>query len=110
MHDIDIDVTNSHVTIDFSRTGIKTDTLAERTQEIIPVLRAFLAANDAWLSLTDDDLAIRGRGCMAVNIMYQGAIQNATRWADPLMAVAVDIESVASHGFAEFEGDTYLDV
>lgn len=42
MKDVDIEVGGSRVIIDFGRTGLNTESLAERAKEVLPLLHALL--------------------------------------------------------------------
>lgn len=110
MEDVDIEVAGSRVTIDFARAGLNMETLGERAREVLPLLKALLSADDAWLSLSGEELSARERGCLAMNMMCQGATQSATKRAELLQAIADGRESIADHGFPEFEGGQSLDV
>ncbi|PKQ10556.1 MAG: hypothetical protein CVT70_19005 [Alphaproteobacteria bacterium HGW-Alphaproteobacteria-1] len=110
MRDIDMEVTDARVIIDFARTGLTTETLVARVREVLPLLCALLSADDAFFKLSEDELAVRERGYLAINMMCQGATQKATSWAELLQAIADGSESIADHGFPEFEGGQSLDV
>ena len=110
MQNVDMEVCGSRVTIDFARTGLNVETLMDRAQEVLPLLHALLSADDTWLKLAGDDLAARERGCLAMNMMCQGATQSATKRAELLRAIADGSESISDHGFPEFEDGQSLDV
>jgi len=110
MQNVDLEVAGSRVTIDFARTGLSVETLGDRAREVLPLLHALIAADDTWLKLTGDNLAARERGCLAMNMMCQGATLSATKRAELLRAIADGSESIADHGFPEFEGRQSLDV
>lgn len=105
-----MEVAGSRVVIDFARTGLNVETLMDRAQEVLPLLYALMLADDTWLKLTGDDLAARERGCLAMNMICQGATQSATNCAELLMAIADGSETIADHGFPEFEDGQSLDV
>ena len=103
MQNVDMEVSGSRVIIDFTRTGMNMETLMERVQEVLPLLYALLSADDTWLKLAGDDLVARERGCLAMNMMCQGATQSATKRAELLREIAGGSKSISDHGFPEFE-------
>lgn len=110
MQDIDVNVTGSRVAIDFARTDLNTETLSDRLHEVLPLLYALLSADDAWFKLTDTERALRDRGILATNMICQGATQNAIQWAELLNSIVDGSESIANHGFPEFESGRSIDV
>jgi hypothetical protein len=110
MQNVDMEVAGSRVTIDFTRTRLNVETRMDRAQEVLPLTYALLSADDTWLKLTGDDLAARAHGCLAMNMICEGATQSATKRAELLMAIADGSEAIADHGFPEFEDGHSLDV
>lgn len=110
MQSVDMEVSGSRVTIDFTRTGLNVETLMERAQEVLPLLHALLSADDTWIKLTGGDLAARERGFLAMNMICQAATQSATKRAELLRTIADGSQSISDHGFPEFEDGQSLDV
>lgn len=110
MQSVDMEVSGSRVTIDFTRTGLNVETLMERAQQVLPLLHALLSADDTWTKLTGGDLAARERGFLAMNMICQAATQSATKRAELLRTIADGSQSISDHGFPEFEDGQSLDV
>lgn len=103
MKDVHVEVTGARVTIDFAHACLNTDTLSVRVREVLPLLKALLSADDAWLKLSSVGLETRQRACLAMDMMCQAATQSATNRAKLLEAVANGSESIANQGFPEFD-------
>ncbi|PZQ96113.1 MAG: hypothetical protein DI533_16870 [Cereibacter sphaeroides] len=110
MHDIDIEISSYRLTLDFSRTGLSVVSLADRANEVLPLLYALVLADDAKSSLSDEQFADRQTGCMAMDLMCQAAIRGATGRAAMLLAVTEGTASISELGFPEFEGDAPIEV
>lgn len=110
MQDINIEVAEDRVIIHLGEAGLNNQSIVQRVDEILPLLRALLSADDAFVKLSEEEFFERDRGCMAVNMRCQFSIQEATRQAELLKAIADGSESISDHGFPEFEGDQTLDV
>lgn len=103
MEDVYVEVAGTRVTIDFASLCLNTETLTERVSEILPLLKALIYADDAWLNLSGVELATRERACIAMDMMCQEATQSATNRAKLLEAVANGSESIANHGFRDLD-------
>lgn len=101
MQEIDLRVVGTSVVIDFGAlaTGVE---LEERTREVLPVLSGLLAADAAWLALTEHERDLRAYARAAIDLTLQAALAAAAARTELLIAIIDGSASVADHGFPEF--------
>lgn len=101
MQEIDLKVVGTSVVIDFGALAPAVD-FEERTREILPILSGLLAADTAWLALTERERDLRVCARAAFELTLQAALAATAARAELLKAIVDGSALAADHGFPEF--------
>lgn len=110
MQDVDLKVIGPRVTLDFGRTKLNSNSLEERSRELLPLLFSLVSADSAWANRSVDEQDRYHQAYNAQNMVYQAALYATMQRAGLLIAIADGSESIADHGFPEFQENREFDV
>jgi hypothetical protein len=102
MSGVRVDYDGSRIAIDFAASGLDLKTLPERVMEVLPLLVSLVEADNAWLTLSQEEISHRAKARAAIELMTQAATQNAIQYASLLKATILGEKSVGDYGFPEF--------
>jgi hypothetical protein len=101
MCNIELQCDGARITLDFETLDISA--VETRVREILPLLQYLVSADIARANLCQTTLEDRQLGIAAQDMMSQAALVAAIRHAQLLGLITEGKQSIADHGFPEFE-------
>lgn len=98
-----IHINGLRLTVQTENDVVEADMLAERVEEIAPLLEALLRADSLWEDLDVRDQQKRHAAFLAMRMKCEAAIAAAVQRAELLCSIISGDERIGEYGFPEFD-------